>query len=73
MKVFASDKLKETRIKKGFSAVRFAKEVGITRSGLAKIEGRENGISPENSKKVLEILEVEFDDVFTLVEDLEKV
>lgn len=72
MRIFVNDNFKPTRIKNGFSIIGLSKEIGITKQSLGQIERRVNGISPGNSKKILELFKVEFDDIFTIVDSKNK-
>ena len=60
--------LTELKIKKGISGVDFARGVGITRLGVYTIENGRVNPSPALAKKIAEILEVPFDNIFSLVE-----
>lgn len=68
MKVFAKENFKEMRIKKGFSIVSLAEIVGMTKQAIGQIERRSNGVSPEKSQEILKVLELDFDDIFELVD-----
>lgn len=68
MRVFAKENFKEVRMKKGYGLVKLSELIGISKQGLAQVENRTNGISPERARLVLDILEVEFDEIFELVE-----
>jgi transcriptional regulator with XRE-family HTH domain len=67
MRVVAKDIFREIRIKKGFTIVSLAAAVGTTKQTIGQIERGINGVGPENAKKIAEVLEVEFDEVFDLV------
>lgn len=60
--------LTELRIRKGMLGSDLAKGVGITRQGIYGIESGRSNPSPLLAKKIAEILEVEFDDIFSLAE-----
>jgi len=60
--------LTELRIIKGMSGADLARGVGITRQGVHSIENGRSNPSPVNAKKIAEILNVRFDDIFSLVE-----
>lgn len=67
MKVMAKSNLRITRIKKGFSTVTLAEKVGLSKQAIGQLERGNNGISPENAQRILEVLDVSFDDVFVIV------
>lgn len=68
VKVYARPSFRELRIKKGFSIIMLAHKLNISRQMIAQVERRANGISPDKAKKICELLEVEFDEIFQLVE-----
>jgi DNA-binding XRE family transcriptional regulator len=68
VKVFANNKFRTTRIKSGFSIAKLAAAINISKQGLSQIERRCNGITPENARLIVDILGVQFDDIFELVE-----
>jgi DNA-binding XRE family transcriptional regulator len=68
LKVFAKNNFRTTRIKKGFSAVTLAEKIGTTKQAIGQIERRVHGCGPQKAKLITEVLGVEFDDVFELVE-----
>jgi DNA-binding XRE family transcriptional regulator len=67
MKIFAKGTLKLNRIMSGFTIVQLAEKVDMSAQALGQVERLKNGISPENAKKVCEVLEKEFDEVFMFV------
>jgi DNA-binding XRE family transcriptional regulator len=68
MKVFAKKCFREIRIKKGFTTVSLGNAIGTTKQMVGQFEKRLNGVGPDKAKKIIDVLEVEFDDVFELVE-----
>ena len=66
MKIIANTKFQETRIRKGFTITRLAEKAGVTKTAVSQIERRTNGTRPATAQKIIEALDVEFDDVFTL-------
>lgn len=68
MKIYAKKNFKEIRMKKGYSIVGLAEKTEISKQALGQIERRINGISPENSQKIISTLNTEFDSIFELVE-----
>lgn len=68
MKIFAKADFRVVRIKNGFTMAKLARMLGVSRTAMGLFERRKNGISPEKSRMLLDILGVEFDDVFELVE-----
>ena len=60
--------LTESRIIKGMSGADLARGTGITRQGVHGIESGKSNPSPALAKKIAAILEVQFDDIFSLVE-----
>lgn len=60
--------LTELRIRKGMLGTDLARDVGITRQGVYGIESGRANPSPALAKKIAEVLGVEFDDIFSLVE-----
>jgi len=69
LKILAKDNLQMKRIKKGYNGSDIAKEIGITKMGYYNIEKRKNGADPKNAKKICEVLDVDFDDVFEVVDN----
>jgi transcriptional regulator with XRE-family HTH domain len=55
-------------MRKGLTLEKVAALAGYTTSAMGKIERRLNGINPKRTKYVLEALEMDFDDVFEIVE-----
>ena len=54
----AKSNLRITRIKKGFSIVTLAEKVGVSKQAIGQLERGNNGISPENAQRILEVLDV---------------
>lgn len=67
LKIFAKESMRMERMRKGFTLTRFAELAGYTTSSMGKIENRRNGISPKRTQKVLDVLGMEFDEVFEFV------
>lgn len=68
MKVFAKENFKSIRIKNGFSLVDLSRESGLTKQAIGQIERRSNGVSPKSAKVLTGLLNVDFDEIFELVE-----
>lgn len=68
MKVHANEKFREIRIKEGFTIGDLAEVVGMTKQAIGQIERGLNGVSPKKAKKIIDVLDVEFDDIFKLVD-----
>jgi transcriptional regulator with XRE-family HTH domain len=58
-------------MRKGMTLEKVAELTGYTTSAFGKIERRLNGISPGKVERVLEALQMEFDDVFEIVGDIQ--
>lgn len=67
LSIYAKPEFIMVRLRKGYTLNRLAEIVGVTRQSMSQIERRTNGVGPENSKKILEALEVEFDDIFEII------
>ena len=61
-------KMAELRIKKGFSVAVFAEKAGVSKESIYSIEGGRFNPSPLLARKISEILEAPYDDIFSLVE-----
>lgn len=68
MLIYAKPYLKECIIRSGNSVASFAEQIGLTRQAMYLMLNRRNGIRPTNTKKVLELLNKDFDEVFEIVE-----
>lgn len=68
MKIYAKPTFKEARLRMGFSVVSFADKMNISKQAVSGLESRKNGIRPEKAKEALEVLKVDFDEVFEFVE-----
>lgn len=62
------DELYKLRILQGMSCADLALKVGVTRQCIATIERGLSNPSPSTAKKISEILNVPFDDIFSMVE-----
>jgi transcriptional regulator with XRE-family HTH domain len=69
VRIFAKEDFRSRRIRMGFTCESIAALTGYTTSAFSKVERRENGINPKRAKKVLEALQLDFDEVFELVEE----
>jgi transcriptional regulator with XRE-family HTH domain len=67
LKIYAKESMRMERMRKGFNLTDFAELAGYTTSSMGKIENRRNGIAPNRTQRVLDILGMEFDDVFEFV------
>lgn len=61
-------KLSEYRIRQGMKCADLARKIGVTRQSIAAVE-RGLSPSPDLSKKIVEALGIEFDDVFSIESD----
>lgn len=68
MKIYAKDTFRLSRLKGGYTIKDIAEAVGVTKQMIGQIERRENGIGPANAKKLTEVLNVEFEEIFEFVE-----
>lgn len=68
MKVVAKKELRVARIKKGLTAYQMADHTGLTHTGYRQMERRVNGISPAKAKTVCEVLNLDFEKLFELVD-----
>lgn len=68
MKIKAKNNLRKCRIIKGFTQVELAEKVELTPQMIGQLENGISGVNPSNAKKIVKVLNVEFDDVFELVE-----
>ena len=69
MKVLAKDNLGLERIRKGYNGSDIAEKIGITKMGYHNIEKRKNGADPKNAKKICEVLDAEFEELFEVVDN----
>lgn len=67
LKIYAKENMRMIRMRKGFNLTEFAELAGYTTSSMGKIENRRNGISANRTQKVLDVLGVEFDDIFEFI------
>ena len=69
MKIVAKDNLLEVIFKNGDNISSFAKKVGVSRQSIHFLLNGRSGINPTNAKKYLEVLGVEFDEVFEIIKN----
>lgn len=62
-------KLQEYRIRKGFGCPKLAAEVGISRQAMKDIEKGRFNPKPETAQKIVDVLGIKFDDVFSIEGD----
>jgi len=60
-------KLSEVRIKQGLTCADLAEKAGVARQTISQIERGVNP-GPAVAKKIVEILNIPFDDIFSIVE-----
>jgi transcriptional regulator with XRE-family HTH domain len=72
VKILAKETFKNIRLLSGFSAAELARQAGVSKQQLGQVEKGINGISPSKAKAVIEVLGVNFDEVFTIAERGEK-
>lgn len=60
--------LDHIRIKSGYSITELAQAVGVSQQFISAIMKGVYAPSPKTAKKICDILEVEFDEVFEIVE-----
>jgi transcriptional regulator with XRE-family HTH domain len=70
-KIIAKPRLRLERITRGYSLKELGKRIGYSYAGLGKVELGRNGIQPRGVKALLEVLELEFDELFELVDTTE--
>lgn len=69
-RVIAKPRLRMERITHGHTQDSFAKAIGYRgASAYGKLELQKNGARPQIVMRILEVLGVEFDDVFEFVDD----
>lgn len=65
MKIIANKPNAEyVRLKNGFNYTDLADRVGITRQGLRLIFKGETGAAPQTAKKICEVLNCDFEEIF---------
>jgi transcriptional regulator with XRE-family HTH domain len=68
MKIKAkADQLNELIIKKGFSKTAFAKEIQMSQPMTIQITNGDRSPSPKAAKRIVEVLECEWNEVFEIV------
>jgi transcriptional regulator with XRE-family HTH domain len=69
MKIKLKDPLKfqELLLRKGFTQRAFGRAIGVTESYACQIANGERNPGPAVAKKICELLEIEFDDIFFIV------
>lgn len=68
MKIYANDNFSKVRLINGYSIAELARQTGISKQQLGQVEKGINGISPAKAKIVIELLGVQFDEVFKFLE-----
>lgn len=63
------NQLAVTRMKKGMSVRALAKKANISHCYLSQIENRQRNPSPKIAVRLCQALEVDFDELFEVVED----
>jgi DNA-binding XRE family transcriptional regulator len=53
-------------LRKGFNKIAFSKEIGLSQPATVQLTNGDRHPSPRTAKRVTEVLEVEFDDIFTI-------
>jgi len=61
-------KLAEARIRKGMLPTELAKKAGVSKTAIYNIEKGKYNPTPALAKKIIEILEVPYDGIFTIIE-----
>ena len=64
--ILKNNELASLIVKNGDTQVSFSDKIGITATGLRKILNKEINPSPITAKKICDILECKFDDIFTI-------
>ena len=67
IKIKAKSDLYNRVVKSGRSRSRLAKEASLSLSHISSVMRGKYSISPEKAKKICEILNCEFDDIFELI------
>jgi hypothetical protein len=70
-KVVAKPKLRIERISRGYTLNTFSKAIGYSSAGYGKAEIGKNGISPRGVGTILKVLEMDFDELFELIDNTE--
>ncbi|WP_409341046.1 helix-turn-helix transcriptional regulator [Paenibacillus sp. MBLB4367] len=66
VKVKDANRLNELIIRKGFTKTDFSKEIGMSQPMTIQIVNGDRSPSPKTAKRMTEVLEVEFDDIFVI-------
>lgn len=61
--------LAEARIRKGWSGADLARQVGVTKHMIYLVEGSKANPSPALARRIVDKLEVEFDDLFEIADN----
>lgn len=67
--IVAKEVANSTRIKKGYSISKLAREIKMTRVTVQNIFNNNAKTTPETAKKICDVLDVEFDEIFKIQED----
>lgn len=62
-----TSKLAEIRIKKGLCISELSRLTNVTQTGLINIEQGKTNPSPKTAKAIIQVLNVEFDELFTII------
>ncbi|MFF2907669.1 helix-turn-helix transcriptional regulator [Paenibacillus sp. NPDC057934] len=69
MRIEVKDKnyLAELLMRKGFNKTQFSKEICLSQPMTIQITNGDRSLSPRIAKRICDVLEVEFDDIFEIV------
>jgi transcriptional regulator with XRE-family HTH domain len=68
VKVMAKRRLRVERVSRGYTLEHFANMIDYSTAGYGKVEMGKNGMRPQGVEKVLNVLHLEFDDLFEFVD-----
>ena len=71
MKVIAKKRLRIERVSRGYTLEHFSNLIDYSTAGYGKVEMRRNGMRAKGVEKVLSVLNMEFDDLFEIIDDEE--
>lgn len=57
-------------LRKGYTKIAFSKEIGMAQSYVVLLSNGKRHMSPKTAKKILEVLEEDFDELFIIEEEV---
>ncbi|MBP3953623.1 helix-turn-helix transcriptional regulator [Bacillus suaedae] len=73
IKVKDYEKFNVLLLRKGFSKTEFSKVIGLSQTMMVQLTNGSRNPSPKTAKKITEVLEIDFDEIFVIDAGGEKV